>query len=702
MQPQPKTLNEYEPLQASARSILVSAMKYSHMVSLPEGYWHGENLCHATLTSEYVFLRQALGLELETDKEPICRYLFGDQLKDGSWAIAPEYPGDVSTTTEAYLALKIMGIPIDDPRMRRAREFALHSGGVAKVRIFTRIFLAQFGLFPWDAVPQIPTELVLLPPQFPVNIYTLSSWARSFMVPLTIIRHHRPIYALPNGVSKTNDYMDELWCDASNKMVSYTPSLWQLWNTDRVAFLFTVIDKALFSVDGWFPTLRSYSRRKCLDWILEHQEATGEWQGFLPPIQFSILALLLEGYELKDDRIVLGLEAVERLAWQDEKGKRYQACSSNIWDTALMVIALCDSGAPLDSAFLSKPIAWLKSWQASGPAGDWRVYRPNLPPGGWNFSTQSTWYPDVDDTAAVMLAILKQDPESATSTCIMKAANWILGMQNRDGGFGAFDVDNDSLFLNKIPFSDMKTLCDPSWACVSGRVLEIFGLLLHSPHKGKLQDNSLPRMKLACARAVEFLASTDQRDENGAWYGRWGANYIYGTSNVLCGLEYFVECPLGCVGPKENCAEHLDYPTHLARSLVSPAISFLKSCQNADGGWGECLSTYRDTSLAGKGRSGPSQTAWAIMALLGHLPPGDEAIVKGVEWLVREQVDMGDGGKGGTSWNEEFYTGVGFPNFYFLGYDYYRHYFPMMALGRWSRRMEREGGRAQDDRGVAD
>jgi squalene-hopene/tetraprenyl-beta-curcumene cyclase len=290
-------------------------------------------------------------------------------------------------------------------------------------------------------------------------------------------------------------------------------------------------------------------------------------------------------------------------------------------------------------------------------------------------------------------------------------------MQNRDGGFGAFDVDNDALYLNKIPFSDMDALCDPSWACVTGRVLEAFGMLLHSPHKEKIQDSLLPRIKLASIRAIEFLASTNQRGrENGAWYGRWGVNYVYGTSNVLCGLEHFVECPHGCVDvgsgfgedyeslcPKENCAQHFDYPTRLARSLIPSAITFLKSCQNTDGGWGESLSTYRNPSLAGKGRSRPSQTAWALIGLLAHLPPGDEAIVDGVEWLVREQVDMEDGGKGGRSWKEEFHTGVGFPNFYYLGYDYYRHYFPMMALGRWSRGMQKgEGRNAQGFDGVDD
>jgi squalene-hopene/tetraprenyl-beta-curcumene cyclase len=256
-------------------------------------------------------------------------------------------------------------------------------------------------------------------------------------------------------------------------------------------------------------------------------------------------------------------------------------------------------------------------------------------------------------------------------------------MQGQDGGFGAFDVDNNALFLNKIPFSDMNAVCDPSWADVTGRVLEAFGMLLQSSHKEKIRDNLLPRIKLSSARAIEFLASTNQRCQNGSWYGRWGVNYIYGTCHVLCGLECFVKCPLGCTDG--SCTGHLDHPTRLARSLIPPAIAFLKSCQNADGGWGECISTYSDPTLAGKGNSRAPQTAWALLGLLSHLPPSDEAIIRGVTWLVKEQVDMKEGGR---SWEEDFFSGVGFPNFYYLGYDYYRHYFPMMALGRWARGMQ--------------
>jgi len=260
-------------------------------------------------------------------------------------------------------------------------------------------------------------------------------------------------------------------------------------------------------------------------------------------------------------------------------------------------------------------------------------------------------------------------------------------MQGRDGGFGAFDVDNNALFLTKVPFDDMSALCDPSWADVSGKVLEAFGMLLQSPHREKIGGNLLPRIKLASARVIEFLALTTHRCENGSWYGRWGVNYIYGTCQALCGLEHFAKCPRECMDG--NCTTHLDHPTRLARSLIPPAIAFLKSHQNPDGGWGECLSTYKDPTLAGKGNSRPSQTAWALLGLLAHLSPTDEAILRGVAWLVKEQVDMKEGGR---SWKEDFFSGVGFPNFYYLGYDYYRHYFPMMALGKWSRGMERRGG----------
>lgn len=618
---------------------------------------------NATITAEYVFLRQALGLDLAAGGEPICHWLLSDQKPDGSWGIAPDYAGDVSTTVEAYLALKILKVPTDASAMTRARDFIIAVGGVAKVRIFTRIYLATFGLFPWSAVPELPAELILMPSSAFINIYKLASWARSTIVPLLVVRHHQPIYSLPNGRIVDNDFLDELWCDPTQKVVPYPKPFGELWRTDCIAFTFAVVDKILFHLGGLRSFfLRGYARRKCVDWILDHQETSGDWAGIFPPMHVGLLALVLEGFRLTDDPVRLGLEAVERFAWQDKGGKRIQACVSPVWDTVLTTIALCDAGLlSQTNEHLTRAVDWIKNRQLLGPEGDWRVYNPRLAPGGFSFEYFNTWYPDVDDTAAAILSFIKQDPESAGSPCVAKAIEWILGMQNRDGGFAAFDLNNDKLFLNKIPFSDMDSLCDPSTADVTGRVLEAFGLLIHTSHKGHgVAVDVILRVRAASERAIMYLASI--QESKGSWYGRWGSNYIYGTSNVLCGLKYF---------SKENLR---------IQSLVNLAVRWLKLVQNADGGWGEGLNTYKDPERAGRGFSTASQTAWGLMALLAHRPPTDEAILRGIAFLVLSQTDRKGGG---ASWPEKQYTGTGFPKFFYLGYSLYPHYFPMMALGRY-------------------
>lgn len=600
-----------------------------------------------------------MGLDLAADREALCQWLLSDQKPDGSWGIAPDYTGDISTSVEAYLALKILNFPIASPPMLRAREYIQSIGGVAKVRVFTRIYLATFGLFPWKAVPQLPVELILMPSSATINIYCFSSWARSTIVPLLIVNHHQPIYALPNGKMADNDFLDELWCDPANKVVPYVKSFAEIWKSDAIAFTFTVIDKILVYLGClrkfW---LRGYAKRKCLDWILEHQEESGDWAGIFPPNHLGLLALSLEGYSLTDSPMRRGIEAVERFAWKDDGGKRMQACVSPVWDTVLMVRGLCDAGVPQNDTHLVKAMEWVKSRQQVGPEGDWRVYRPNITPGGWSFEYYNTWYPDVDDTAAVLLALLKQNPDSAETLCVVHATEWVLGMQNSDGGFAAFDYNNDSVWLNKIPFSDMNSLSDPSTADVTGRVLEAFGLLLNHSHSMRAD---LKRRVRACSeRAIVYLTKT--QESTGSWYGRWGSNYVYGTSNTLCGLGYFSKDDL------------------LVQTLVTPAVRWLKAVQNADGGWGEDLITYKDPGKAGVGPSTASQTAWGVIALLAHLPPTDEAIRKGIAYLVLTQTKR----KGsGASWPETIYTGTGFPGFFYLGYELYAHYFPLMALGRF-------------------
>ena len=666
-------------LASEARSSLAHAVNYSLESAKSDGHWVGEMRSNATITAEYIFLRQALGLYFEADAEALGRWILSDQNEDGSWAVAPSYPGDVSSTTEAYLALKILGVSMDHQAMLRARDFVILHGGVARVRIFTRIYLAIFGLVPWDAVPEMPAELILMPARAPINIYRISSWARSTIVPLLILCHHRPIYSLPGGRS---DFLDELWyCSPAHSILPYAPPLWEIWNNDVVTFAFALVDKALYLLGGLrrAPT-RTYARRKCMEWILEHQEDSGDWAGIFPPMPFGLLALTLEGYKVEDSPVRRGLEALERFAWQDEGGKRVQACVSPVWDTALTSIALCDAQVPSSNPELGLAISWLRAHQLTGPQGDWRIYSPQSTAGGFSFEYYNSWYPDIDDTAAIIIAFLKQDPMSASSTHVSRAVEWILGMRNSDGGWAAFDKGNDKLFMNKIPFSDMGSLCDPSTADITGRVLEAFGLLAQIARKQFVAPTLLERTQAASDGAIAFL--TTQQEPNGAWYGRWGVNYIYGTSNVLCGLAYHTHDPR-------------------VKRLVTPALQWLRGVQSLDGGWGEGVDTYWLPERAGQGISTASQTAWGLMGLLAGNEGDfhDSSVEKAVRWLVSHQIftgaktpreDLGAGKRDTGTWEEKQHTGTGFPGHFYLGYDLYRHYFPTMALARYVRFLEQK------------
>ncbi|KAJ3533476.1 hypothetical protein NM208_g7971 [Fusarium decemcellulare] len=645
---------------AQARNSVALATEYSWHIAKDDGHWNGELRSNATITAEQIFFYQSLGKPIP-DADAYKRYLLSQQQDDGSWSIAPFYPGDVSTSSETYLALKILGVSPDMPEMRKARAFIRQCGGVAKVRIFTRIFFAQFGLFPWDAVPQLPAEFILMPSSFSCNVYRLSSWARSTLIPLLVIRHHEKVYELPNGLSRDNKFLDELWLDPTTKMVPYSPSLLDSKGNDWFSLMFSTIDNVLYWLGGLKrQPLRPYALRRCIQWILDHQEVEGDWAGIIPPMHAGVQALLLEGYTLESDVIRRGISAIERFTWHDKEGKRLQSCVSPLWDTVLMTRGLCNAGIDTDDPRLRKAIQWIKSRQLVGREGDWRVYNPKLAPGGFSFEYHNTWYPDTDDTAAAILAMITQNPDSAHSLPVYRATIWLCGMQNRDGGWGAFDLDNDSLWFNKIPFSDMDALCDPSSADVTGRILEAFGAMLKISEKAHVDAEIVRRISKACDAAISYLANT--QEPSGAWYGRWGSNYIYGTSNTLCGLQYFSQ-------GKE-----------LIQNMMASATAWLKRVQNDDGGWGENLESYRDASIAGKGPSTPSQTAWGLMGLLTTCNPDDKAVVAAVSHLTNTQSDILEIG---ASWPETRYTGTGFPNFFYIGYSLYRHYFPMMALGRY-------------------
>lgn len=630
------------------------AKDFMFRIQKADGHWVAELESNCTITSEYVFMMQILGLDFSKKKDPIIRYLRAKQKDDGSWGIAQNHEGDISTTAEVYLALRILGVDVLDETLKRAEKFIRDSGGLEKIRIFTRINFAMFGLFPWDAVPIIPPEFILVPPQSPVNIYSLSSWARGTMVPLFLIFHHKPVCALPNGKSANNDWLDHLWLSPKTKNLPYRAPMVDVLLTSGVVSwrsLFTGADFVLHGLERiqeyWMPKMiREHAVKKCEEWILEHQEETGDWAGIFPPMVNGVLALYFNGYSVDSKPMRLGLEAIERFCFQDEDGVRVEACQSPVWDTILSMIGLLDAGLDSRDARLKAARAWITERQLLVNHGDWRVYNPNGTAGGWSFEYVNSWYPDVDDTAAVVIGFLKQDPTSHSSPTVRKAVEWIVSMQNNDGGWAAFDINNDKLFLNQIPFSDMDSLCDPSSPDVTGRVLEALGML------------NDPRFKMVCDRGVEYLRKS--QEHAGSWFGRWGVNYIYGTSNVLCALRR--------VGVAEN------------DPMIVRALAWLRSVQNKDGGWGECLESYSDKSFMGKGTSTASQTAWALMALLAYVSPSDAQIRAGVKWLMNHQVKNG---KFEGSWDEQEFTGTGFPNHFYLRYHLYRHYFPLMALGRF-------------------
>ena len=642
-----------------AETTIKLATEYAWNNAKEDGHWNGELKANATLTAEQIFLYQSLGIDIP-DGSAYKDYLLSQQQEDGSWSIAPDYPGDVSTSSEAYLALKILGLSSDSPEMQKARAFIRGAGGIARVRIFTRIFFAQFGLFPWNAVPQMPAEFILAPSFFPMNIYRLSSWARSTIVPLLVIRHHEHVYALPNGLSKNNSFIDELWLDPAQKTISYYNPLLNIKRNDPFTWLFSTMDYVLYWLGGLKrQPLRPLAIRRCIEWILDHQEPEGDWAGIIPPMHAGIQALLLEGYTIEHKVIQKGMQAIERFTWKDDLGKRLQSCVSPVWDTVLMTRSLCDVRLDPQDPRLSKAIRWIKSRQLLGDEGDWRIYSPQLPPGGFSFEYHNRWYPDVDDTAAAILAMISHESEAVKSFSVSRAAIWICGMQNIDGGWGAFDLNNDRLWLNRIPFSDMDSLCDPSSADVTGRILEAFGLMLKISQKTHVDPEIIHRISYACERGIHYLAIT--QETTGSWYGRWGSNYIYGTSNVLCGLQYF--------RGRES-----------VHDMMTSATNWLKQVQNSDGGWGEALESYKDSSLAGRGPSTPSQTAWGLMGLLSSSSHTDKQVVAAVTHLISTQSDIQGSG---ASWPETRYTGTGFPNFFYIGYSLYRHYFPMMALGRY-------------------
>jgi squalene-hopene/tetraprenyl-beta-curcumene cyclase len=628
----------------------------AHLSGLQDeaGWWKGDLETNVTMDAEDLLLRHVLGILEPDDTARAARWIRSQQRADGSWATFGGGPADLSTTVEAWVALRLAGDPAQAAHMRAAAAFARSRGGVAATRVFTRIWLSLVGLWSWDDVPTIPPEIVLLPRWVPLNIYDWACWARQTIVPLAVVSSLRPVYPVPFGIAEL---------DAGPRRRTGRPSGWDL--------AFGLLDKAVKAY-ARLPVqpLRAHAVRTAERWILDRQEADGSWGGIQPPWVYSLIALRLLGHELDSGAIKAGLAGldaftvrVDRVPWaplptgpddpsgppaataafaepEDGPVRWLEACQSPVWDTALALIALLDAGVPASDRTVRRGTDWLLGEEIAG-RGDWAVRRPRLAPGGWAFEFANDLYPDVDDTAEVVLALRRAaaghpEPERVHAAADRGAA-WAVGMASSDGGWGAFDADNTRELVRKLPFCDFGAVIDPPSADVTAHMVE---MLAHTP--GAPRD-----------RGVDWLLRAQERA--GSWFGRWGVNHVYGTGAAVPAL---VAAGIPADGP-----------------VIRRAVRWLEEHQNPDGGWGEDIRSYTDPRWVGRGTSTASQTGWALLALVaaGALSGAAE---RGVEFLVRTQ--RADG-----SWDEPQFTGTGFPGDFSINYHLYRLVFPLSALGRY-------------------
>jgi squalene-hopene/tetraprenyl-beta-curcumene cyclase len=606
-----------------------------HLLGLqnPSGWWIGELETNVTMDAEDLLLRQFLGILTDTELRETAAWIRSQQRADGTWANFYEGPGDLSTTVEAYVALRLAGDPADAPHMAAAAGWITGRGGLTATRVFTRIWLALSGLWDWDDLPVIPPEVIYLPSWFPFNIYDWGCWARQTIVALAVVSSFRPSRPLPFT-------LDELY--------AAVPGLPPKGDQkDPWTLAFTALDKALHKAAPRIPRrARRAARRRCIDWIIARQEADGCWGGIQPPWVYSVMALHLMGYGLDNPVVKRAIDGMERYIIREDGMRRLEACQSPLWDTVLCMTALEDAGLEPDHPALTIGADWLLAEEIRQP-GDWQVRRPDTAPGGWAFEFDNDNYADTDDTAEVVLALRRVDlgeRNAENRTAIGRGLRWLEGMQSKDGGWGAFDADNTRQLVNKLPFCDFGAVIDPPSADVTAHIVEALAA------EGLANET-------ACRRGVIWLLKNQEAD--GSWFGRWGANYLYGTGAAVPALI--------AAGVKPH------------KPQIRKAVAWLESVQNEDGGWGEDLRSYDDPeNWSGRGASTASQSAWALLALLAAGEREGKAVERGLRWLAGTQRPDG-------TWDEPYFTGTGFPGDFYLNYHLYRLAFPISALGRYVR-----------------
>lgn len=623
------------------------------------GYWCGELEADSMLEADYIFMHTLLGSGDRGKMERCVNEILRHQNADGGWSLYPGGPSSVHYGVKCYLALKLMGWTADDPVLVRARENVLSLGGVVECNTFTKIYLCALGQYDYDAVPAVPPEMLLFPNWFYFNIYEISSWSRSILVPLSVIYSTKPFKKLP-----PEQGIDELFVGGRANA-----DLHLRWNKKKFfswSNFFLMLDRMMHWAERiHIRPLRKIALKKAEKWMLDRFEMSDGLGAIYPAMMNSIIALRYLGYSEDDPQFIRAMDEFEKLGIEEPELPgvnparfRMQPCMSPVWDTAYAIFALGEAGVPKDDPRLLKAADWMLSKEVRHK-GDWAFKVKNVEPGGWYFEFNNEFYPDVDDSAQVLLALnCVQNPrERYQYEVSQRALNWIFAMQCKNGGWASFDKDNTKQIFESIPFADHNAMIDPPTVDITGRILEM------------LSGYGFTRSDKRVEKAVQFILKGQEPD--GSWFGRWGVNYLYGTFLVLRGLEA------------------------IGYSYLEPAVQqaaeWIRMVQNTDGGWGETCGTYDDPNQRGVGPSTPSQTAWAILGLLAANDTRSDSVAKGIRWLIERQHEDG-------SWDElmpgrdgeSYYTGTGFPRVFYLGYHLYKQYFPLLALTTYRKALERE------------
>jgi squalene-hopene/tetraprenyl-beta-curcumene cyclase len=612
-----------------------------------EGFWCGELEADTTLESDYILLHTLLGTGNPERFRKAANHVLLHQNEDGGWPIYAGGPSNISASVKAYFGLKLAGYSAEHPALANACKKILEMGGATEVNTFTKIYLCFFGQYDYDAVPAIPPEIVLFPNWFWFNIYEISSWSRAILVPLSIAYAKKPFKKISDEMG-----VEELFVGGRDK--SRMHLRWDKKNLFSWRNFFLGLDR----LTHWFERvhirpLRSIALRRAEQWMLERFEMSDGLGAIYPSMMNAIIALRCLGYSVDDPQVIRALDEFEKLGIEEGDTFRMQPCKSPLWDTAYALFALGESSVPSDDPRLVKCADWVLQKQVRNP-GDWKVKNPQGQPGGWYFEFNNEFYPDVDDSAMLCLALghVEHPNGRYQHESVQRAIDWIMSMQCKNGGWASFDKDNDRMVFQYVPFADHNAMLDPATVDITGRILEMLAAYGYN------------KQHPAVEKALKFIR--DEQEPDGSWFGRWGVNYIYGTMLVLRGLQA------------------MDVDNH--EPYVQSAAEWLRMMQNPDGGWGETCGSYDDPNSKGVGPSTPSQTAWAIMGLLAAGDTRSDCVARGVAYLLRTQKKSG-------SWDEPHFTGTGFPRVFYLKYHMYRQYFPLIALTAYKKVMaEKNGG----------